>query len=445
MRSSWPSRVLLPAAQVLAEGSWLAVAYAAAQAVVGQAAWIGPIELGVLAWAGMAWGRRRRLRSPSAEALGLPILALLAGMAGWLLDPQVRQALVQGQPLVALGLHGPGWLAGIAFWRGEMHRSPEDDDAIQDRLLRWAVPGLAIPWAIGHLAAEGAVEQDFVAAAFVGTVFFVASAFIAMGLARLEAVRATTGSDWRGNRSWLGLVVLVALGVTVVSVPAAALLDVPARSLMVALLGPIQTILLILLVIATPVIVVAAAIADLIAPLLPAGIDLGQISLPDLGANGHQVVSSLPVVVFYVVIGLLVLVELLVVAAIIWVRWQERRRMRIVIPDAFEERSIVIPADRAPTGPRPRLAARRRRATDDPTGAYLQALDALARDGRWPRHAEETPAAHATRVRADGLDLPALARLAAGYQLVHYAGRALGTPERQRAPQRLAALRRFLR
>ena len=35
MRSSWPVRVLLPTAQVLAEGGWLAVVYAALQAFSG--------------------------------------------------------------------------------------------------------------------------------------------------------------------------------------------------------------------------------------------------------------------------------------------------------------------------------------------------------------------------------------------------------------------------
>ena len=79
MRSPWPARVLLPAAQALAEGSWLAVVYAALQAATGQFPWIGPLEFGVMAAAGMAWGRRRRWRSPAADALGLPLLALAGG------------------------------------------------------------------------------------------------------------------------------------------------------------------------------------------------------------------------------------------------------------------------------------------------------------------------------------------------------------------------------
>jgi len=277
----------------------------------------------------------------------------------------------------------------------------------------------------------------------VGTVFFVASAFIAMGLARLEAVRATTGSDWRGNRSWLGLVVLVALGVTVVSVPAAAMLDVPARSLMVALLGPIQTILLVLLLIATPIIVVAAAFADLVGPLLPEGWELGNIGLPDFGVDGREIVNAAPVVIFYVVIGLIVLGELLIVAAILWMRWQERKRMRLVVADAFEEREIVIPSEASP-GPARAPRPRGRRRPNDPAGLYLQALDVLERDGRWARRPEETPAGHASRAWSKGLRTPALARLAADYQLVRYGGRPLAAAERARMTARLGRLKRFL-
>ena len=92
------AEVLLPTVQVLAEGSWLAVVYAALQAVAGQQIWVGPIELAMAAWGGLAWGRRSRWLSPAAEALGLPLLALLAGVFGWLLDPLVRTLLVDGRP-----------------------------------------------------------------------------------------------------------------------------------------------------------------------------------------------------------------------------------------------------------------------------------------------------------------------------------------------------------
>ena len=112
MRSSWSVRVLLPAARSMAEGSWLAVLYAALQAGGREVAYLGPLELGALVIAGTAWGRRRRWTSPTVEALGLPLLALLSGVFGWMLSPDVRLALVEGDLLRALSLHLPGWLSG---------------------------------------------------------------------------------------------------------------------------------------------------------------------------------------------------------------------------------------------------------------------------------------------------------------------------------------------
>jgi hypothetical protein len=49
------------------------------------------------------------------------------------------------------------------------------------------------------------------------------------------------------------------------------------------------------------------------------------------------------------------------------------------------------------------------------------------------------------RTRADGLDLPALGRLASAYQLVRYAGRSLTDAEARRSMPRLRALRARLR
>jgi hypothetical protein len=446
MRSSWAARYLLPAAQVVAEGSWLAVLYAAIQALTGEPAWLGPLELAVLAGAGMAWGRRRGWRSPAAEALGLPLLALVAGAAGWIIDPVVRQSIAGGDLFAALGSHAAGWLGAIAFWRGELHRTAEDDDAIQDRLLRWGVPGLAIPWAVGHLASSGSVEEEFTAAAFIGTVFFVGAAFTAMGLARLEAVRATTGSDWRANRSWVALLLGIAVAVTLLAIPAAAILGIPARALLVAILGPLQALFVALLLLATPIIYLAAALADAIGPFLPEGFGIGEIELPDLTVDLREVTTRAPIIIFYVVVGLILIVELVVVGMILWMRWQERKRMRMAMADPFEERSIVVPPDEEVERPAPSRAPRRRRPrAGDAASAYLAALEALERDGRWPRLAEETPAAHVARARSAGLEGPTLGRLAAAFQLVRYGGRALGPREQSRVTPRLRTLRDRLR
>jgi hypothetical protein len=446
MRSSWPVRFLLPTAQVLAEGGWLAVVYAALQAFSGSIPRIGPIELALLAWMGLAWGRRKRWHSPGAEAIGLPALMLVGGAMGWLLSPEVRTLLVHGQPLDALGTHFAGWIGAIAVWRGDAHRAPEEDDRMAGQLLRLAVPGLAVPWLIGHALTSGAAEIAFTSAAFMGTVVFIGSAFTAMGLARLEAVRTATGSDWRANRSWLLLVLGVALALTAIGIPAGAFLGVPASALLTALIGPLRVIFLVLLLISTPVIVIIAGLTELVGNLLPHGFQLPNIQLPSFFAvDPGDVVSDAPTVIVFSGVIILVIVELAVLALIIYLRWQERRRYRFAPLDDFEERAIVIPPPEVsplPTQPR---RAPRRADPGDPTGAYLAALEALERDGRWPRRPTETPAGHAQRAASEGLARNPLSRLAAAYQLVRYGERDLSPRETSRGRRRLGRLREILR
>lgn len=446
MRSSWPVRVLLPTVQVLAEGGWLAVVYAALQAFSDGVPRVGPIELALLAWMGLAWGRRSRWQSAGAEAIGLPLLMVVGGAVGWLLAPEVRTLLVNGQPLEALGTHLAGWIGAIAVWRGDAHRATDDDDQMAGQLLRWAVPGLAIPWLIGHQLTSGAAEIAFTSAAFMGTVVFTGSAFTAVGLARLEAVRQATGSDWRTNRSWLLLVLGVALALTAIGIPAAAFLGVPASAFLVALIGPLRIAFLVLLVITTPLIVVIAALTELVGSLLPHGFQLPNIQLPSFFAvDPGDVISDAPTVIVFSGVLILLIVELAVLAIIIYLRWQEKRRYRFALEDPFEERQIVVP----PSAPAPAVAQVRRQRprvdTSDPTGAYLGALEALERDGRWPRRATETPAGHANRAAREGLPGTSLGRLAAAYQLVRYGERRLGPREVSRSRGRLARLRDILR
>jgi hypothetical protein len=444
MRSPWPVRFLLPTVQVLAEGGWLAVVYAALQAFSGGIPRIGPLELALVAWMGLAWGRRSRWRSAAAEAIGLPALMLVGGAMGWLLAPEVRTLLVHGQPIEALGSHAAGWIGAIAVWRGEVHRATEDDDLMAGQLLRWAVPGLAVPWLVGHALTTGAVEIAFTSAAFMGTVVFIGSAFAAMGLARLEAVRIATGSDWRTNSSWLLLVLGVALGVTAIGIPAGALLGVPASALLPLLIGPLRVIFLILILVSTPVIVVIAGLTELVGGFLPHGFQLPNILLPDFTVD-PAVVSDAPTVIVFSIVIILAIIELAFLALVLYLRWQERRRYRFASADPFEERAIVIPSPAAAPAAAPPRRSRPRANSGDPTGAYLAALDALERDGRWPRLATETPAGHAERAAREGLTGSPLARLAAAYQLVRYGERRLGSREAARARGRLGRLRELLR
>ena len=119
--------------------------------------------------------------------------------------------------------------------------------------------------------------------------------------------------------------------------------------------------------------------------------------------------------------------------------------MQALAEVGFEERSIVVPpAVSRPVDSRPPPRQTARFSPDDPTGAYLAALDSLARDGRWPRRATETPGGHASRVRAEGLVAPSFPRLAAAYQLVRYGRRPLADREIGRTGSRLRAFRGWL-
>jgi hypothetical protein len=446
MRSPWSVRVLLPAALALSEGSWLAVLYAALQAAGSEITYLGPIELGALVVAGTAWSRRRRWIGPSADALGVPLLALLAGLSGWLLDPDVRAALIDGSLLQALSLHTPGWLAALAFWRGDAHRSSEDDAIIEHRLIQWAVPALAIPWLAGYALASGQAESDFAAAAFLSTLFFIGSTFAALGLARLEALRLSTGGDWSGDRSWLFMILGLALVLTALTVPVAALLGIPARSLLGTLVGPLQTLLLLVVAVTAPIFILAAIIADLLKSFLPSDFRLGQLSLPSFDSWRREPGSDLPGIILTVIVAGAFLFDFIVLAAMVWFSYRGRRRRMDFLDPAFEERAIVVPVT-APVADAPAVVAgvRAPAAAEDATGAYLAALDALAVDGRWPRRAHETPAAHLARARAEGLGEPSFGRLAAAYQLTRYSPRPLPTREQRRARGRLETLLALLR
>ena len=245
------------------------------------------------------------------------------------------------------------------------------------------------------------------------------------------------------RRSWLLLVGGVALAVTLIGIPAAALLGVPVAALTEALVGPLRILLLTLLLLTTPLIVAIAALTDLLGPILPTGLELPPITLPNLQGDPADV-SATPTIVFFTVLAVLLIVELAAVGLYLWYRMRERRLAAAEELVGFEERSIVRPDDGPPV---PLPAPSTPRGPTDPStpvGAYLDALELLSRDPSLARAASESPAGHARRVRPQ-LASGVLGRLAADYQLDRYAGVAITPAERRRLPRRLADLRRYLR
>ncbi|HET6820186.1 MAG TPA: DUF4129 domain-containing protein [Candidatus Limnocylindria bacterium] len=444
MRSLWPGSALIPAARALAEGSLIAVGYAALQAAGGNFPFIGPLELGILVLLGTAWARRGHWLSPGADAFGFVGLVVVAGAFGWLTDLQVRSALVDGHPLHALGLHLAGWLAaGGAFARGATHRIREDDSLIDERMMRWAVPALAIPWLLGHAVSSGDVESRFAAAAYLGTIFFVGAGLATIGLARLEALRRSTVGYWRTDRSWILMVIGIAVGLTVLSIPVAALLGIPSEGLLRALALPVQTFILLVALISAPAFLLAAWLVGLLRPLLGHS-PLENLQLHfDLRAAGPG--SDLPIIILSVIVAAIFLFEFVAMAAMLWIVFRDRTRRQDLVDPAFEERSVVVPErDRTPIPTAAPVRAALPPDPGDPTGAYLAALAALHEDGRWPRRAEETPAAHLSRVGAEGMGSPAFHRLASAYQLARYGSHPVSSREAGRARGRFEAFRAWL-
>lgn len=439
-----PSR-LLPAVQCLAEGGLLAVVAAAVQALFGEVPIIGPFEFAILAGIGMAWARRRRWRGPAWEAFGLPFLVIGAGTLCWILAPEVRIALVGGNVPDALGSNPGGWIGAVAVYRGSVHRAREADEEIQDSVMRMGLPILALAWLVGAVAARNAgseVQDAFTAVAFIGSMVFVGAGVLALGLARLAAVRG----DGPGGGSWFGFALAVALGVTVLGIPAALLLGVPLEMLFVALVAPIRVIGALFVLLLSPVVLLAAVFVELAQGILPAGFGAGVLRLPTIDVGVQQPDSPIPGILFYVLFALLVLLELGAVLLYLLWRWHERRQVASLLSEVGEERQTVF--ERIPRAPRPlRPADPAPHDRHDPVGAYLLALEALAADDRWARHPAETPRHHLNRVgRTAGTPIGReLGRLAVAYQLIRYGGRRLGAREEARSAGRLDRLERAIR
>jgi len=303
------------------------------------------------------------------------------------------------------------------------------------------VPGLAIPWLLGYAFADGQLQDQFAGAALVGTLFFIGSAFTALGLMRLEALRLSSGDDWKADRSWLFMIIGMALVLTVGSVPIAALLGIPAGTLLRALVGPLQTLLLLMVLLMAPIMLAAAVVAGWLGSILP-----GDFRLPDLTSltikRGEP--SDLLLIILGVIVASIFLFEIVALLVLMWMVFGGGRRGG-PSDQPFEERAIVPPRpDEGDAPPAPDMPRRRVLVSDEVAAAYLAALAALAIDGRWPRRAPESPAAHLARVRAAGFGSGAFGRLAAAYQLVRYGGRSLPERERSRARSRLDRIRASL-
>ena len=443
MRSSWPAERLLgplvPLLAVVAEGAWLTVVYVAIEtAIDGQRPLLGTLELAAAAGLFAVAVRRRWLR-PDEAPLRFFAALLAVGVVGWLWSAEAREPALRGDLATAIGLHPGGWLLLVAGMRG-VGRGVEVDDRALTRLVLVGVPSLALPWILGQLG-SGDLRLIFVEAAFVGSLTFVASGFMAAGLARLSEIGRETGVDWRRNRSWLGTVLGVLALVLAIGIPAAALLGLPVDAVARGLVGPVVSLIgYAFLALAFVAAIGSAALYEILSRIgivLPAPMTADELDrLPQVR---EYTIEQLQGPLATIAILWLAVAVLAVVVIRTWVR----RRTRALARGIREERRIVFP-QRSFRLAMPSLQLPRRRPAASPTDAvtaYLAALDELeARRPDDARRPPETPREHAGRVGIGEIGL-----LQADYALARYGGRPLTAAEHGRAIGRFARLRARLR
>jgi hypothetical protein len=437
-----PDLPVVPLLALLAEGAWLAVAYAAVETgMAAERPLLSTLELATAAGLA-ALAVHRRWINPDEQPIAFMLLVIGIGAVGWLWSDAARAALLSGDAFAAVGLHPGGWLTGVAFLRGVAGGGPVDDRALS-RFALVGLPAVGVPWIFGQ-ATAAALRPVFFEAAFVATITFTTTAFAAAGLARLQDIGRETSIDWRTDRAWLLLVVIVVGLVVAVAVPAALLLGVPIGAVARGLVDPVATLLgYVLLIVALPLVALGAMLYYLVSalgvrlPPPPAPGELAGLPFTEQYTFEQLRGGLLAVAVFWAVVLLLTFILVRQ-----WLTRESRRGRRST---GDEQRAIVSPQGRPRLQPPRlslpdfRLSARPRDAAE----AYVAALRALRRHAALARAASETPLAHARRVRrlAPAIGGGDLSALAADYALMRYGLRVLSPAEHHRAIRRYERIR----
>lgn len=429
---------------MVAEGAWIAAVYAVVEAASHGPMTLGPLTLALAAGAGLVVARRfAPILGDRWPRTALALVAV-AGIVGWLVEPAALGGLVQLDPGAALRAHPGGFLAGLAFFRGFAYAAPVGSEVVLERLLQLGLPGLAIPVLLTGALPEPwrsiGLQEELVA-----TVVFLVAATIGVALERVSAVARSTGFDWRGNRAWLALVALLAIGVVAAAIPASLAIAPVLRLVLAALVAPLlfigaiagiaqvrlRQVLGLLLVLGALALITLVATGRVIESESGGRSGLGGV------ANGESQIVNVAgggLIVLLIVVGILILARL-------WMR----DAVRLPMGDVAEERTIDRGTEQ---GVAVRPAARRRThawpAPVDAVGAYLALLHDLETRPAVRRSAGESPAEHARRLRAEGLGEQGLDLLAADYELARFAGRRLTAAEEHRAVARWGRLRRML-
>jgi hypothetical protein len=443
-RRSWPGRILdlVPLGlAIIAEAAWISVAGGLIAEYTLQAPQLGLGGLALFVIAGVLTGRylapRVGERWPSIALL----LVACGGLVGWLSAPLARSTLVTLGVIPALGVNVAGWIAGIAVLRGFAHAKTPVSAGTLATVFAVGVPSLAFAALAGGMITEPH-RARFLADSLVAVVVFAGSAILALAIARLTAVGAGSGFDWRRNPTWVGLLVVLVLTTLAVAVPTSGASPIIALAAGSAV-GPLLILGLVLGFNRGTIRTVLFATAGFLLVIgLLRFLGTGTLTTPaSLGGGATTNVSQSgpgamgPVGLAVIVLAAMILVLIL---ARLW-----SRRTPPSASDVQEVRRIDH-GDAAAEGPRRR---RRRGQAPEPRGAveaYVRLLDDIERRPRVRRESAETPAAHAARVRAAGESDLSLDLLAADYALAKFGGVSLSPAEDQRAVERWRRLRRTM-
>ena len=421
---------------ILAEAAWVSIVAGLIQEFALRPPETTIVELAIAVTVGLGatrvFGARIGPRWPPV-ALGL---VMLGGAVGWLASDAARAALSDGIG-PALAANPGGLLVGLAVLRGMAHsRFPLAEDTV-GRLLAIGAPGIALAAIVGGVVSDP-YRTRFLGDTTAAAVLFVGSTVLALAFTRLAIVGLGNGLDWRQNRSWLGLTVVVLALAMALAIPVATFVGDAIAVVIGLAFGPVfviglasgldrtgRRILLGMALVAAVIYLImrfgltAPPVTTAATPqigLLPTGVD----SVVTFGMGG--------LLVFLGAVGVLLLVA-------VWLR-----RSRVDADLAVAETRTV---DRGgpPATRRPLWRPHRHR---DPVGAaeaYVALVRDLARHPDLRRESSETPFEHAARLRGAGFADLSLGLLAADYALERDGGRVLSAAEDRRGVLRWRRLR----
>ena len=426
---------------IVAEAAWISVLAGLVQEYALRDTVPGIPMLGVFVGVGVGAARYAARRLDDRWPRIAVALAGLGAVAGCLASLDARSAFAAGNVGSAVA-SSPGYLlAGLAVVRGYAHADMPLRDESVARLLSRGIPGLAVVALLGGAVADP-WRSAFLDHAFLGSAIFVATAIPALAFTRLGEIGRRAGFEWRRNRAWTALVVVLVLAIVVAATRSATIAG-PAVELLIGV--AIVPAFLAGLLIGSgrawrtiAAFVVAAAVLTLALTLF-APTDPPPGTPPVAPPPGTPTDPADQVMAFG--FGGILLVVSVVVVLVLARLWMQR----IAPPEESDVPEVRwIDVGTGPRRGRPRVRWRQQSAPTDAAAAYLALLDDLASRAPLGRTPGETPAEHAARLRRAGTGALSLDLLAADYALARFAGVRLTTAEDRRAIGRWRTLRRRL-